>query len=144
MEFVAQNLGGCRLHNSSNTNGKKAACVPLYLRRDPHLGPQSAVKYQDAAGVTLRRYIDEPRTRIIAGNFAMCTFRSWAATVVGLFVIVSATQADEPPSSQETVARALKFVVDDTAKWRQEKGCATCHHGVLTTWTLNEAMLRVY
>ncbi len=53
--------------------------------------------------------------------------------------------AEEPAakaSPQQTVERALKFITADTTKWREKHGCATCHHGVLTTWTLNEAKRR--
>jgi hypothetical protein len=45
-------------------------------------------------------------------------------------------------SPQQTVDRALKFIAADTTKWREKHGCATCHHGVLTVWTLNEAKRR--
>jgi len=35
--------------------------------------------------------------------------------------------------------RGLAFIDKDAAKWRQEKKCATCHHGTMTVWTLSEA-----
>ena len=45
---------------------------------------------------------------------------------------------------QRTVDRALRFVVQDAAKWRSERGCATCHHGAMTVWALSEAKFRGY
>lgn len=45
---------------------------------------------------------------------------------------------------QRTVDRALRFVVKDAAKWRSERGCATCHHGAMTVWALSEAKFRGY
>src|SRR5262249_40674584 len=29
-------------------------------------------------------------------------------------------------------------------KWRQERGCATCHHGTMTVWALSEAKAQGY
>jgi hypothetical protein len=49
-----------------------------------------------------------------------------------------------PEKIQQTVDRALAFLVTDAAKWRSERGCATCHHGAMTVWTLSEAKLRGY
>ena len=49
-----------------------------------------------------------------------------------------------PEKVQQTIDRALGFMVSDVAKWRSQRGCATCHHGVMTVWTLSEAKLRGY
>ncbi|MDB5338758.1 MAG: hypothetical protein JWN70_4377, partial [Planctomycetaceae bacterium] len=59
---------------------------------------------------------------------------------------------DKAPASAITAAKktqheielALNFMVLDTAKWRQERVCATCHHGTLTVWALNEAKIQGY
>src|SRR5262245_57540740 len=48
------------------------------------------------------------------------------------------------PREQEAVDRALRFLVDDMGKWRQVRGCATCHHGAMTVWALFEAQQRGY
>jgi|GEM_PF-1741144 len=54
----------------------------------------------------------------------------------------------QPPASPEmihkSVDRALEFLTLDAAKWRQERGCATCHHGVMTVWALSEARRQGY
>jgi len=53
----------------------------------------------------------------------------------------------EPASTEKTqlaIERALHFMVSDVAKWRSEKGCATCHHGALSVWVLHEAAGRGY
>jgi Squalene-hopene cyclase C-terminal domain len=49
-----------------------------------------------------------------------------------------------PAKIQRTVDRALSFLVKDAARWRSERGCATCHHGAMTVWALGEARLRGY
>lgn len=49
-----------------------------------------------------------------------------------------------PENVQRTVDRGLTFLVEDAARWRSERGCATCHHGAMTVWTLSEAKLRGY
>jgi hypothetical protein len=66
------------------------------------------------------------------------------------------TQAEEtsqPTSTNVSVAsekaqaaaeRALAFLVDDAAKWRKERGCATCHHGCMTVWALSESKSQGY
>lgn len=47
--------------------------------------------------------------------------------------------ATPPQTPPQAVQKAIHFLVEDTAKWREERGCATCHHGTLTTWALTEA-----
>src|SRR4051812_16592403 len=44
-----------------------------------------------------------------------------------------------PEQAHKTLERALTFMVKDAQLWRKERGCATCHHGSMTVWTLNEA-----
>lgn len=39
----------------------------------------------------------------------------------------------------QAVTRALDFLEKDAAKWRQERKCATCHHGVMTLLAFSEA-----
>ncbi len=40
---------------------------------------------------------------------------------------------------RETIGRAIEFPQKDAAKWRADRGCATCHHGTMTVWALGEA-----
>lgn len=64
-----------------------------------------------------------------------------------------AARADEPappdaasilPQAQAAAERGLAFLLADAAKWREEKKCATCHHGTMTVWALAEAKSRGY
>ena len=53
------------------------------------------------------------------------------------------------PPARRAVERTLAFLEKDALKWMNEKdpkkgGCATCHHGVLTVWALNEAKVQGY
>ena len=59
----------------------------------------------------------------------------------------SATPATAVPTAQQarqTVERSLGFLEHDALKWRKEHECATCHHGTLTVWALNEAQHNGY
>lgn len=50
------------------------------------------------------------------------------------------TVADDTRTQARTVIdRGLTFLEKDTIKWRQDRGCSTCHHGVMSVWALNEA-----
>ena len=57
---------------------------------------------------------------------------------------VSLEATPAPPNSQQVVGRALGFLEKDAAKWREERGCATCHHGTMTVWALSEAKSQGY
>ncbi len=54
---------------------------------------------------------------------------------------------DEPVNQSEgesapawkAIDRGLAFLKRDTVKWREVRGCATCHHGTMTVWALSEA-----
>jgi hypothetical protein len=41
--------------------------------------------------------------------------------------------------ARKALERGLTFLEQDAAKWRKERGCATCHHGTMTVWALSEA-----
>src|SRR5262245_44609186 len=56
----------------------------------------------------------------------------------------TATKPPESPSTNQVIDRALRFIVDDAAKWRKDKTCATCHHGTMTVWALSEAKQQGY
>jgi hypothetical protein len=58
-----------------------------------------------------------------------------------------AAQQETAPSPQQAwkvIERGLTFLDKDAAKWRQERGCATCHHGTMTVWALSEAKSQGY
>lgn len=68
-------------------------------------------------------------------------------------LIAPAARADDPappnaastlPQAQAAAERGLAFLLADAAKWREEKKCATCHHGTMTVWALAEAKARGY
>lgn len=80
-----------------------------------------------------------------------CLIRCVAAAVGMGIAGSAAAQESAPPASesalaaesvrtrQRTIERAVAFLTDDAAKWRKERGCATCHHGTMTVWALSEA-----
>ena len=57
---------------------------------------------------------------------------------------VSAEGTPELQKRQQTIERALEFIVKDGAKWRTEHGCVSCHHGAMTAWALSEAKSQGY
>src|SRR5262245_23298148 len=42
--------------------------------------------------------------------------------------------APTPPQPRKAIERGLAFLEQDAAKWRKERKCASCHHGVMTVW----------
>lgn len=49
-----------------------------------------------------------------------------------------------PLSERRAAERGLEFLVKDAARWREDRKCATCHHGTMTVWALAEAKARGY
>ena len=49
-----------------------------------------------------------------------------------------------PPTPEAAIVRALAFLQADAVKWRNDKACATCHHGTMTVWAMSEATSRGY
>ena len=49
-----------------------------------------------------------------------------------------------PQQGRKAIERGLTFLENDAAKWRKERGCATCHHGTMTVWALSEAKSQGY
>src|SRR5262249_44625675 len=49
-----------------------------------------------------------------------------------------------PAQARKAVKRSLAFLAADAANWRDERTCATCHHGTMTVWALSEAKSRGY
>lgn len=54
-------------------------------------------------------------------------------------VASAADEAPAPPPVRQALDRAMGFISTDTAAWRKKFGCATCHHGAMTVWVMNEA-----
>ena len=54
----------------------------------------------------------------------------------------AATSASRKPG--QAIESGLSFLANDAVKWRTERGCATCHHGTMTVWTLSEAKAQGY
>ncbi|MEX0728450.1 MAG: hypothetical protein WD065_19415, partial [Planctomycetaceae bacterium] len=55
------------------------------------------------------------------------------------------TSGENPRDSrtpQQAIEKGLEFLIADAVTWRKERDCATCHHGTLTVWALNEAKAR--
>lgn len=44
----------------------------------------------------------------------------------------------------KAVVQGVSFLQKDAAQWKAEKKCATCHHGTMTVWALNEAKRQGY
>jgi hypothetical protein len=42
------------------------------------------------------------------------------------------------------ITRGVAFLQDDAVRWKASKQCATCHHGTMTLWALNEAKRQGY
>jgi hypothetical protein len=66
-----------------------------------------------------------------------------------LAVSAGPTQADSPKvgtaeRERKAVERGLDFLQKDAVKWRNDRQCATCHHGTFTVWALSEAKSRGY
>src|SRR5262245_26144037 len=75
-----------------------------------------------------------------------------AAAVCILAVDVCPTRSDEPQKKiagseaaatvqqgRKAIDKAIAFLEKDAAKWRSDRGCATCHHGTMSLWALTEA-----
>jgi hypothetical protein len=72
-----------------------------------------------------------------------------SVTLAAIFAVLSAdpqpkvhAEAPTANSLQQAVERGVEFLVQDAKKWRSDHECATCHHGTLTVWALNEARRR--
>jgi len=81
----------------------------------------------------------QPRTRLLAG-IALATLLTAGAKA-------RADESTKPPTPEQVrkaAERGLSFLEADAAKWRKDRGCATCHHGTMTVWALAEAKSRGY
>lgn len=69
-----------------------------------------------------------------------------APAAIGLVIAVGPVRADAPDKAavRKAAERGLGFLIKDAAKWREDKQCATCHHGTMTVWALSEAKAQGY
>src|SRR5690349_12929673 len=78
--------------------------------------------------------------RTCAALSLLCALPGWTGVV----------RADPPHAAtasspgRKAAERGLEFLQKDAAKWRKERECSTCHHGVMTVWALCEAKDRGY
>lgn len=82
-----------------------------------------------------------PAVARITVVLVLLTFYSLTTARAEDTVPASALIAEQGPA---VVERAIRFLVDDAAKWRSTRGCSTCHHGVMSVWALTEAKTRGY
>ena len=54
----------------------------------------------------------------------------------------SPTDPATPQQVRKAAERGLDFLRKDAIRWRKERECSTCHHGVMTVWALAEAKNR--
>jgi len=56
---------------------------------------------------------------------------------------VSAEDHSQVPNDAATaIDRGLVFLAKDAVAWKQEHGCASCHHAALVVWSMREAKRR--
>src|SRR5262245_2245858 len=71
-----------------------------------------------------------------------------ACVVMGALCVLAVdwrlAHGDDAPQARTAIERGLAFLEKDAARWRQERGCATCHHGTMTVWALSEARSQGY
>lgn len=79
-------------------------------------------------------------------NFFACL--SGLATIVAGAMVAGAVENPPVDGNKEVAAarnaieRGLAFLEKDAARWREERKCSTCHHGLMTVWAYLEARQR--
>ena len=48
------------------------------------------------------------------------------------------------PAARKATERGIEFLKKDAEKWREDRKCASCHHGAMTVWALCEAKSQGY
>ena len=51
-----------------------------------------------------------------------------------------ANAAVNRPQARKAIELGLAFLEKDAKKWRDERQCATCHHGTMTAWAFAEVL----
>src|SRR5262245_16536146 len=100
----------------------------------------------DCNGTPLGSRIAHAMTRRLARNILVIGFLALRTVpVVGDEAgPPAAGGTGSPEKVQQTMDRGLAFLIEDAVQWRKERGCATCHHGIMTVWALSEARSRGY
>ena len=127
----------------------------------PHV-PEPQVACSSQAGDTRTRGAEHFAESAAAQHQVECSAMNWviAPSVRLTFVLAcgfsaalgddtkkNAESADVLPAGQapaKAVKRALTFLAEDARKWRTDRSCATCHHGIMTIWALSEAKSQGY
>lgn len=99
-------------------------------------------------------HANDPTDGCFSGRPTMTRIDNSCGTMkIALSLIVSllaspAMHASEPipvvSQAQKAVERGLEFLQQDAVQWRNDKKCATCHHGTMTVWALLEAKSQGY
>jgi hypothetical protein len=84
--------------------------------------------------------------------FRTCVTLALCAVAVGVRPVrsdgpkkpASPDAAVTPQQARKAAERGLDFLQKDAAKWRTERKCANCHHGIMTVLALAEAKSRGY
>lgn len=63
---------------------------------------------------------------------------------IALFFAGLLTGVAHSADATTAIRRGLQFLEKDSAKWRKEHKCSTCHHGTMTAWVYAEAGLQGY
>ena len=76
-------------------------------------------------------------------------FRFGSAMTVLLLLVAGVIPANggtptTPDQARKAIEQGLEFLVTDAKEWREERKCATCHHGTMTVWALSEAKSQGY
>ncbi len=64
----------------------------------------------------------------------------FAATATGL----AADDSIDEPAVHQTVERSIGWLESDMQTWRNERGCAGCHHGPMYLWSVSVAKRQGY
>ncbi|MBI3864938.1 MAG: terpene cyclase/mutase family protein [Planctomycetia bacterium] len=67
-----------------------------------------------------------------------------AATRIAAAGDLAVANPEAAQKARRAVERGLVFLEQDAAAWRNERQCATCHHGTMTVWAYMEARSRGY
>jgi hypothetical protein len=65
----------------------------------------------------------------------------FAAVALLMFALTLDTHG-EPPDADAAIERGLAFLAKDALAWKDEHGCASCHHAGLVVWSMREAKQR--
>src|SRR5690349_7071935 len=64
------------------------------------------------------------------------------ATLGAVRALAQPEKATSP--ARKATERGIEFLKKDAEKWREDRKCASCHHGVMTVWALSDAKNQGY